>query len=123
MPSGMKSADGLPAPVSIERLRNHFRQVYKLNEEQVEFMVRSASQSLQTAFTAADLALESDDPHTALTPVAHSLKGLFLNIGEGEWAALARAMEQAAKAGQAYEYTGTVRNMREGLIAVADYCR
>lgn len=121
--TGLKSDESLPPPVSLERLRNHFRQVYKLNEEQVEFMVKSASQSLQTALAAAEQALESDDPYIALAPVAHSFKGLLLNIGEGEWAALARAMEQAAKAGQPYEYAGTVRNIREGLMAVADYNR
>lgn len=104
-----------PRPVDQQTLRNHFKNVYKLKDEQVEFMIRSASQSLQTALTSAEQALASDNLCAALVPVAHSLKGLFLNMGEGEWASLARAMEQAAKAGQQYEYAVVVQKIYQGV--------
>ena len=120
-PSGQTESGPAPPPVSLERLRTHFRQVYKLNEDQVECMLRSASQSLRTTFVSAQQALASDDLCSALAPVAHGLKGLLLNLGEGEWAALARIIEKAAKAEQPYEYVDVVNNMREGLSAVADY--
>jgi hypothetical protein len=103
-----------PAPLSLDTLRIHFRNVYKLKDEQVEFMIRSASQSLQTALASAESALASDQPCNALAPVAHGLKGLFLNMGEGGWASLARAMEMAAKNGQVYEYTAVVEKIRQG---------
>ena len=84
-------------------------------------MLRSASQSLRKSFASADQALASDDLCSALVPVAHSLNGLLLNLGEWDWAALARTIEQAATAGRAYEYAEAVGSMREGLSAVADY--
>jgi HPt (histidine-containing phosphotransfer) domain-containing protein len=68
-------------------------------------------------------ALASDDLCSTLAPVAHCLKGLLLNLGEGEWAALARIIEKAAEAKQPYEYADVVNKMREGLSVVADYGR
>lgn len=103
-----------PLPLNLETLREHFRNVYKLKDEQVEFMIKSASQSLQTALASAETALASDQLCTALAPVAHGLKGLFLNMGEGGWASLARAMEMAAKDGQVYEYRAIVEKIRQG---------
>lgn len=122
-PSGLTEGGPTPPPVRLERLRNHFRQVYKLNEDQVEFMLRSASQSLRTTFSSAKQALASDDLCSTLAPVAHCLKGLLLNLGEGEWAALAGIVEKAAEAEQPYEYADVVNKMREGLSVVADYGR
>ncbi|MDP3479276.1 MAG: Hpt domain-containing protein [Desulfoprunum sp.] len=107
-----------PPPLDLETLRNHFRNVYKLKDEQVEFMIRSASQSLQTALASAEQALASDNLCAALSPVAHSFKGLFLNMGESEWASLARAMEQATKAGQLHEYAAVVQKIRQGVSIV-----
>lgn len=86
-------------------------------------MLRSASQSLRTTFASAQQALAGDDLCSALAPVAHSLKGLLLNLGEGEWAALARTIEQTAETGKPYEYADVVNDMREGLSALADYNR
>ena len=120
-PSGLVGSGPVPLPVCLERLREHFRQVYKFNEDQVESMLRSASQSLRKSFASAEQALASDDLCSALAPVAHCLNGLLLNLGEGDWAALARDIEQAATAGRAYEYAEAVGSMREGVSAVADY--
>ena len=111
-----------PLPLNLETLRQHFRNVYKLKDEQVEFMIKSASQSLQTALASAEQALAGDDFCAALVPVAHSLKGLFLNMGEGEWASLARAMEQAARAGEQHEYTVVVQKMRQGGAVIMADC-
>jgi hypothetical protein len=33
-----------PPPLNLETLRSHFRNVYKLKEDQVDFMIKSASQ-------------------------------------------------------------------------------
>lgn len=120
-PSELVGIGPSPSPVCLKRLRDHFRQVYKLDEDQVEFMLKSASQSLQKCFASADQALASDDLCSALAPVAHSLNGLLLNLGEGDWAALARNIEQAATAGRTYEYAEAVDSMRQGVSAVVDY--
>jgi len=110
-----------PPPLNLETLREHFRNVYKLKDEQVEFMIRSASQSLKTALVSAEAALGSDQLCNALAPVAHGLKGFFLNMGEDGWASLARAMEIAAKDGQVYEYRAVVEKMRQGgAVLLAD---
>ena len=107
-----------PLPLDLETLRNHFRNVYKLKDEQVEFMMKSASQSLHTALASAEQALVCDNICVALAPVAHGLKGLFLNMGEEGWASVARAMELSAKAGQVYEYDQVVRKIRQGAEAI-----
>ena len=120
-PSGLVGSGPVPLPVCLERLREHFRQVYKFNEDQVESMLRSASQSLQKCFASADQALASDDLCSALAPVAHSLNGLLLNLGEGDWATLARDIELAATAGRAYEYAEVIARMRQGMSAATDY--
>jgi len=109
-----------PPPLNLENLRNHFRNIYKLKDEQVEFMIKSASLSLQTALTSAEQALASENLGAELALVSHSLKGLFLNLGEREWAALARAMEMAAKNGEVYDYAAVVEKIRLGVfIAMA----
>lgn len=112
----------VPPALSLETLRNHFKNIYKLKDDQVEFMIGSASQSLQMALASAEQALVSDYLCAALAPVAHSFKGLFLNMGEPEWAALARAMEQAAKAGEPYEYAIVVQKIRQGVATLLPDC-
>ena len=107
-----------PPPLDLDTLRLHFKNVYKLKDDQVEFMIRSASQSLQTALASAEQALTGEDLCAELAPVAHGLKGLFLNMGEGGWASLARALELALKAGQLHEYATVVQSMRQGGAAL-----
>ena len=87
-------------------------------------MIRSASQSLRTALASAEHALASENLCAELAPVAHGLKGLYLNIGEDGWASIARAMESAAKAGQLHDYAVVVQKMRQGgAVLVADFQR
>lgn len=81
-------------------------------------MIGSACQSLRMGLANAEQALASEHLCTALATVAHSFKGLFLNMGEEGWASFARAMEQAAKAGHQYEYAVPVQKIRQGVAAV-----
>lgn len=111
-----------PAPINPDTLRAHFKTAYKLNDDQVEFIVRSASQSLRTALASAERVLASDNLCAEMAPVAHGLKGLYLNMGEDGWASIARAMELAAKAGQLHDYAVVVQKMRQGgAVLVADF--
>lgn len=118
---GKGAADEQLTPVSVDRLRRHFSQTYQLNDEQVEFMVRSAARSLQTTFDTVDQALAGGDPCTVLIPVAHSLKGLLLNMGEAGWADIARRIESAAKAKEVHDYALPLQAIREAMSAIIGY--
>lgn len=110
-----------PMPIDLAILRDHFRSVYKLNEDQVELMIQSSVKSLCAAFSAAEEALKQGDIYTPLGQVGHSLKGLFLNMGENEWAEMARSLEQSAKARQECDFTGLIRKIRRGVARVTEY--
>lgn len=118
-----QSSDDLDlTEVTVERLRRHFSQTYKLNEDQVEFMVKSSAQSLRTVFESAQQILAGDDSQqAALAKMAHSLKGLLLNMGEQGWADIARAVEFAAKAGESRDYSAPLEEIRTATLAIVEY--
>jgi hypothetical protein len=107
------------SPVTIENLREHFRTTYKLNEEQIDLMVVSSARSLQTAFLAADDIFGSEDVCEKMAAIAHSLKGLLLNMGQFEWAGFAREIERAAKASEKCDYKEMIRRLRVGMHPVS----
>jgi hypothetical protein len=107
------------SPVTIESLREHFRTTYKLNEEQIDLMVVSSARSLQTAFLATDEIREGEDVCVKMAAIAHSLKGLLLNMGQHEWAAYAAEIEKIANAGQDHDYKTMIQNLRLGLQDVS----
>lgn len=108
-------------PVSVDRLRRHFSQTYKLSDEQVEFMVRSAARSLQTTFDSVDQIPAGGDSGAVLVRVAHSLKGQLLNMGEAGWAEIARMVEFAAKAKEDHDYALPLQAIREAMSAIMEY--
>lgn len=107
------------SPVTIENLREHFRITYRLNEEQVDLMVVSSARSLQTAFLAVDEILGSEELCTKITAIAHSLKGLLLNMGQHDWASYAAEIENAANAGKDCDYKIMIDDLRLGLQDVS----
>jgi hypothetical protein len=108
------------SPVTIVNLREHFRVTYKLNEEQIDLMVVSSARSLQSAFLASEDIQESDeDICVKITAIAHSLKGLLLNMGQYEWAGYAREIEYAAKAGEKREFIQMIQKLRLGMQEVS----
>lgn len=119
-----QSSDDLDlTDVTVERLRRHFSQTYKLNEDQVEFMVKSSAQSLRTVFESVQQILTGDvaSQQAALIKTAHSLKGLLLNMGEPGWADVARAVEFAAKAGESRDYFFPLEKIRSATSAIVEY--
>lgn len=108
-------------PVSVDRLRRHFSQTYKLSDEQVEFMVRSAARSLQTTFDSVDQIPAGGDSGADLVRVAHNLKGQLLNMGEMGWADIARMVEFAAKAKEDLDYALPFQAIREAMSAIMEY--
>jgi hypothetical protein len=131
----MENADGLNSwrqipedgdlpDITVERLRRHFSQTYRLSEEQTDFMIKSSAQSLQAVFESARQIFESEVPdQAALIRMSHSLKGLLLNMGEPGWADIARSMEFAAKAGESRDYSVPVKAVRKATSAVMEYAQ
>lgn len=103
------------SPVTIENLREHFRITYRLNEEQVDLMVVSSARSLQTVFLAVDEIRGSEELCTKITAIAHSLKGLLLNMGQHDWASYAAEIENAANTGKDCDYKIMIDDLRLGL--------
>jgi hypothetical protein len=107
------------SPVTIENLRKHFRTTYKLNEEQVDLMVVSSARSLQTAFLAVDEIQGNEEFCKKIAAIAHSLKGLLLNMGQHDWASYAAEIENAANTGKDCDYKIMVDDLRLGLRNVS----
>jgi hypothetical protein len=107
------------SPVTIKNLREHFRTTYKLNEEQIDLMVVSSARSLQTAFLATDEILNGGDVCVKIAAVAHSLKGLLLNMGQHEWAGYAREIENTAKANEVRDYKEMMQRLRLGVQEIS----
>lgn len=115
----MKIADSqLPPKVTTDGLRNHFKTTYKLAEEQVDIMLVSSVKSLTTSFSALYEALEKDDEFEEVFRLAHNLKGLLLNMGESQWAELARNLEMAATAKEKLDYHSLVREIQSGVADI-----
>jgi len=112
-----------PAPVTVQNLQRHFREVYGFNISQTEVMLQSSAKSLEQAFGDAAAALEQANARQLLAPVFHGLKGLFLNMGEKVWAAFARDVEEKLKGDVPVDLKGIITVLRVGLTEVLDYYR
>ena len=114
----------MPDPVSIETLRKHFRDVYSLTDPQVEIMLESSSRSVRQALDEVHPLLSDPELSVAsLKPFFHGLKGLLLNMGESEWAEVARSLENMVEEGQLEDPAGVIRVLSSGLQAVGEYCK
>lgn len=108
-------------PVSIGKLRIHFREVYQFNESQVETMVQSSSKSLAFAMETIDEFLKNKESHEDLTLVFHNLKGVLLNMGEEEWADYFRTIEKKIKTDEHCDLDRVQQNMKKGLRDILSY--
>jgi len=113
----------VPAAITLADLRRHFKETYGLSPAQIDVMVESSSKSLAQAFSQAIAAINTADPRPELAPVFHGLKGLFLNMGENEWAAFAREVEQRLKKQEPCDFTMVIEEMQAGLSEILFYCR
>ena len=111
----------LPAPVTLPKLRNHFKEVYGLNHTQTELMLESSSLSLVQVFENAKEVLNKANSREHLGPVIHGLKGLLLNMGENEWAAVARYVEQRLKKEIQCDLNRIIADMKVGLADILFY--
>lgn len=110
-----------PAPLQLTKLRNHFKTVYGFNGTQVEVMLKSSAQSLVQAIGNTHELLEKEHQQEHLVAVFHGLKGLFLNMGENEWAAFSREIEQRLKSGRGCDCSKIVTDLEDGLKDILIY--
>ena len=106
--------DSLPAPIEIENLRSHFRNTYGLTEAQIEKMLVSSARSLSTTLDQLYNSLEKEENLADITHLGHNLKGVLLNMGELEWADIARRLEKSAAAGESENYREIARSIGKG---------
>jgi hypothetical protein len=112
----------IPPLITVGKLRDHFRHKYKLNEAQVELMIMSSSKSLEQGLAQLVEVLARVEPVESLGAVYHGLKGLFLNMGEQEWAAYTKEVEQKLSAGELLDHGEIAKKLRQGMGGVLAYC-
>lgn len=112
-----------PPPVTICGLKMHFENTYQLGTEQVELMIDSSRKSLEKILGDARVVLQSEHACKELVNIGHSLKGLMLNMGEPEWAEVARDLERSARLGERRDYAALIAGLTEGVRTVLMYKR
>ncbi len=105
----------LPPKVRTDILRDHFRSTYKLADDQIDIMLASSAKSLTSVFSALYAALDDNEGLDKIYRLAHSIKGLLLNMGETQWAELAREVELAASASEERDYRNMVKKIQYGV--------
>ncbi len=109
-----KDEKQLPPKVNTDNLKNHFRVTYKLADEQIEAMLESLANSLAKSLSALQINLDENDTDQIFR-LAHSIKGMFLNMGEKQWAELARELELAASEDKVCDYRSMVEKIQYGV--------
>jgi HPt (histidine-containing phosphotransfer) domain-containing protein len=107
--------DKWPLPVEPSNLREHFSTIYRLDASQVETMLKSSALSLAKTLANLQKAIDDDHGYGEISRLSHSLKGVLLNMGELEWAELARRIEKAAGAEEQENYQDIVCGIRNGV--------
>lgn len=104
-----------PADAKVDTLRDHFTTTYRLADNQVDLMLKSSSQSLKKSLQEFYSELEGDCDLQELQKIGHSIKGLFLNMGEHEWADVARTIEKSAADGKNLNYKKLADSITDGM--------
>lgn len=81
-------------------------------------MLHSSAQSL--LYGLERLATICADPpeRQALIGIYHGLKGLFLNMGENEWAEYTRKIEEKLREGREVDHHSIVTVLRRGMVEI-----
>jgi HPt (histidine-containing phosphotransfer) domain-containing protein len=109
-----------PSPIEPSNLRVHFATIYRLDTNQVEIMLKSSAKSLETTLTELQKAIDGNNGYREIARLGHSLKGVLLNMGELEWAELARRIEKSAGAEEQENYRDIVGGIRSGVEKFLD---
>lgn len=79
----------VPESVNVVTLQSYFKEKYELNDEEADTLVVSSSKSLLDFVAAAESMLEKSGHNISseeLAALLHRGKGLFLIMGQAEWA-------------------------------------
>lgn len=117
-----KNDDSSPTPITLVRLRDHFSTKYKLTEKQVEIMIVSSSKSLEQGLAHLQDELGKEAPDERLGAIYHGFKGLFLNMGEEDWAAFTKEIEEKILAGEQSDHKKNLRTLHQGVVEILSYC-
>ena len=107
--------DQFPSPVEPSNLREHFATIYRLDANQVEIMLKSSAKSLEVTLADLQKAIDDNQGYREIERLGHSLKGVLLNMGELEWAEMARKIEKAAGAEEQENYRDIVCGIQSGV--------
>ncbi len=107
-----------PAKVNADVLREHFKSNYNLVGDQIDLMLESSSISLKKSLAGLYEALDQENNLEELAKLGHNVKGVLLNMGEPEWAEVAKKIELAAAAGKKIDYRNMVEHIHEGVKGV-----
>ena len=110
-----------PSVMTLVKLRDHFRKKYQLNEMQVELMVVSTCKSLEQGLAQLTGVCSGNQSGVGLPAIYHGFKGLFLNIGEAEWAAYTNEIEKKLLAGAQLDHEMIAGILRHGVAEVLAY--
>ncbi len=106
--------------VKVENLRQHFKSMYQLADEQIDLMLESSARSLRATFAEMEEIFLGTKNYQKLARQAHSMKGVLLNMGEKEWAARAREIEVAALAAEEKDYRQLIDEIRMGVCEIVE---
>ena len=89
----------VPEKVTVSLLDYHFQVKYELGEEQAKALVTSSCESLNDFLSDARSLLTAHDKDMEYEPIrgiVHRAKGLFLIMGQEEWAGYATSLKKSA---------------------------
>jgi hypothetical protein len=113
-----ENVDGRLSEVTLSRLRRHFRENFLLKEPQVELMLQSSAQSLLYGFERLAVVCTETSERQTLIGIYHGLKGLFLNMGENDWAEYTRKIEEKLREGGELDHQSIVTVLRRGMVEI-----
>ena len=104
----------------IDHIKAHLTEHFNLPAEQIEMLMPSFIDTLQSHMQNLQKALASDNPQ-AIGEIGHTIKGAFLNLGLDDCAAIALQIEQLGKAGdRSANYPQLFEKLRDALLPIID---
>ncbi len=100
--------------ILLTNVAEHLKNIYSLEPDQVEQMVRLSSRSISETFEQAWQAVTAHDL-AALSAAGHKAKGILLGVGLKDEAEQARKIEVASKEGQEEDYRAMMEQLEDNL--------
>lgn len=129
MDSGSKETNysiiPVPQAVAVATLQNHFKKQYELNDGEVDTLVVSSSKSVIDFLTAAESMLGKGDQGVSseeLQALVHRGKGLFLVMGQEEWAMYVTALNERDPETICDSIQQVVNHVRQGFSDIIIKC-